>query len=187
MTHDRSGPVLDAALAVFCQYGYAKTTMSDVARAAGISRAALYLHFSTKEELFRAGSRRAHAQALAAADAALATPRHVITRVDRAMSAYITELTAPTAASPHSGELLDAGLSVTADIVAESNHALLDRLATALDTAAAAGEIQLDVPGIELAQVLVAAAEGLKRAIPDARTWRDRRALFFRLVEAALR
>lgn len=187
MTDDRSGPVLDAALAVFCQYGYAKTTMSDVARAAGISRALLYLHFSTKEELFRAGSRRAHAQALAAADAALATPQHVITRVDRAMSAYITELTAPTAASPHSCELLDAGLSVTADIVTESNSALLDKLAAALDAAAAAGEIQLDVPGIELAQVLIAAAEGLKRAIPDPQTWRDRRALFFRLVEGALR
>ena len=42
------------ALATFMRFGYRKTSMEEVARAAGISRQGLYLHFATKEELFRA-------------------------------------------------------------------------------------------------------------------------------------
>ena len=45
--------MLDAAIGVFARYGYRKTSMEDVARAAGISRQGLYLSFANKEELFR--------------------------------------------------------------------------------------------------------------------------------------
>jgi AcrR family transcriptional regulator len=46
--------LLEAALGVFLRYGYKKTSMDEVARAADLSRQGLYLHFATKEELFRA-------------------------------------------------------------------------------------------------------------------------------------
>ena len=46
--------LLEAALSVFLRYGFRKTSMDEVARAAHISRQGLYLHFSSKEELFRA-------------------------------------------------------------------------------------------------------------------------------------
>jgi AcrR family transcriptional regulator len=180
VTDDRSGPVLDAALTVFGQYGYGKTTMRDVARAAGISRAALYLHFPTKEDLFRAGARRVHARALERADAALAAEGDVVSRVDAAMSAYIGELTAT--ASLHAEELLDAGLSVGGDIVAESQAALHARLTTAL------GELDLtaiDATAAELARLLLAAAAGLKKSSPNPQVWQENRALFFRMARAA--
>lgn len=45
--------VLDAAVSVFSRYGFRKTSMDDVARAAGVSRQGLYLQFANKEELFR--------------------------------------------------------------------------------------------------------------------------------------
>jgi TetR/AcrR family transcriptional regulator of autoinduction and epiphytic fitness len=45
--------VLDAAVGVFARYGYRKTSMEEVARAAGVSRQGLYLQFANKEELFR--------------------------------------------------------------------------------------------------------------------------------------
>jgi AcrR family transcriptional regulator len=44
--------VLDSATRLFLQYGFKKTTMSDVARAVGISKGALYLHFDNKEAIF---------------------------------------------------------------------------------------------------------------------------------------
>lgn len=47
----------DAALTVFQRYGFARTTMADIAEAAGISRPALYLLFPNKEEIFAAGVR----------------------------------------------------------------------------------------------------------------------------------
>lgn len=46
--------LLEAAIGVFARYGYRKSSMEEVARAARISRQGLYLHFPAKEELFRA-------------------------------------------------------------------------------------------------------------------------------------
>jgi AcrR family transcriptional regulator len=45
--------LLDAAVGVFARYGFRKTSMEEVARAAGVSRQGLYLQFANKEELFR--------------------------------------------------------------------------------------------------------------------------------------
>jgi AcrR family transcriptional regulator len=46
--------MLSAAQGVFLRFGYRKTSMDEVARAAGLSRQGLYLHFATKQELFHA-------------------------------------------------------------------------------------------------------------------------------------
>jgi len=63
--------LLDAALATFVRFGFRKTSMEEVARAAHISRQGLYLHFSTKEELFRAAVGYALDSGLEAASAHL--------------------------------------------------------------------------------------------------------------------
>jgi len=64
---DRRDRVLAAALATFARYGYKKTSMDDVARAADISRPGLYFLFSAKENLFRAAVTRALDRDIAAA------------------------------------------------------------------------------------------------------------------------
>lgn len=51
---DRRERILDAAREEFAQRGFAASRMEDVARRVGISRAALYLAFDSKEALFRA-------------------------------------------------------------------------------------------------------------------------------------
>jgi AcrR family transcriptional regulator len=63
--------VLDAAVAVFARYGYRKTSMDDVARAAGVSRQGLYLSFANKEELFRRAVEHSLSSQLACAITAL--------------------------------------------------------------------------------------------------------------------
>jgi len=45
---------LDAAESCYTRFGPAKTTVEDVARAAGVSRATLYRHFRTRDRLLRA-------------------------------------------------------------------------------------------------------------------------------------
>jgi AcrR family transcriptional regulator len=52
-TETRQEVVLEAAVGVFARYGYRKTSMDEVARAAGVSRQGLYLLFADKEALFR--------------------------------------------------------------------------------------------------------------------------------------
>ena len=50
----RRQSILQAAIPLFAQHGYADTAISAVARAAGISHGAVFLYFSTKDDLFRA-------------------------------------------------------------------------------------------------------------------------------------
>ena len=67
----RQSAVLDAAVSVFARFGYRKTSMDDVARAAGVSRQGLYLSFANKEELFRRALEHSLSRQLACAIAAL--------------------------------------------------------------------------------------------------------------------
>lgn len=58
-------------MGVFARFGYRKTSMEDVARAAGVSRQGLYLLFANKEELFRRALEHSLSSQLASAIAAL--------------------------------------------------------------------------------------------------------------------
>jgi AcrR family transcriptional regulator len=58
--------ILDAALALFARHGFQRASMIDVARAAGVSRPALYLHFAGKPELFAAVAGKVRDDALRA-------------------------------------------------------------------------------------------------------------------------
>ncbi|MEZ4728871.1 MAG: TetR/AcrR family transcriptional regulator [Caldilineaceae bacterium] len=51
---EREQRILDAAAELIIHYGYDKTSVSDIANAAGISKGAIYLHYSSKDELFAA-------------------------------------------------------------------------------------------------------------------------------------
>jgi AcrR family transcriptional regulator len=50
----RPGELLDAALDLFVEKGFAATRVEEVARHAGVSKGTLFLYFSSKEELFKA-------------------------------------------------------------------------------------------------------------------------------------
>ncbi len=51
---DRRTQILEAAVVIFPQKGYAATTMQEIAQQAGISPSAIYQHFRSKEDLFLA-------------------------------------------------------------------------------------------------------------------------------------
>ncbi len=55
---ERETRILDAASRLMMHYGYDKTTVSDIAQEAGISKGAIYLHFASKDDLFEALLRR---------------------------------------------------------------------------------------------------------------------------------
>lgn len=48
----RRAAILSAALAVFAEGGYHTSSIDDIARAAGISKALIYEHFASKQELY---------------------------------------------------------------------------------------------------------------------------------------
>src|SRR5437870_13659978 len=46
--------ILEAANKVFAEKGYHEATMDDIAKRLGVSKGAIYLYFSSKEDLFEA-------------------------------------------------------------------------------------------------------------------------------------
>ena len=46
--------LLDAAARLFARFGFAKTSIDEIARAAGVSKGAVYLHWPSKDNLFEA-------------------------------------------------------------------------------------------------------------------------------------
>ena len=84
----RREALLQAAIGVFLRYGYKKTSMDDLARAADLSRQGLYLHFATKEELFKEAVGHLMQQGRAAMRAAL--KRNDLPVEDRLLDAFVT-------------------------------------------------------------------------------------------------
>jgi TetR/AcrR family transcriptional regulator, regulator of autoinduction and epiphytic fitness len=56
--YGRKAEILDAAIGVFGRFGFKKTTVDDLAKAAKLSKQGLYLHFTSKEEIFTAAIRK---------------------------------------------------------------------------------------------------------------------------------
>ncbi len=49
-----NAPLLDAALSVFLRYGFKRTTMGDIAKAAHMSRPSLYARYANKDDVYAA-------------------------------------------------------------------------------------------------------------------------------------
>ena len=72
---ERPGEIIDAALALFVEKGFAATRLDDVAERAGLSKAAIYLYFDDKIALFQGVIRQAIGSNLGMVEAMLAAHR----------------------------------------------------------------------------------------------------------------
>ncbi|WP_460350230.1 TetR/AcrR family transcriptional regulator [Actinoallomurus acanthiterrae] len=100
---DRRTLVLDSAMVTFARFGYRKTSMEEVARAADISRPGLYFLFSSKETLFRAAVTQALERDITAVEHVLAEtdrplPERLVEAFDQWAGRYIGPLTQDVAA-----------------------------------------------------------------------------------------
>lgn len=185
----KSETILDAALPVFVRLGFRKTSMADIARAAGMSRAALYLCFSSKEDLFRAGSARAHARTMRNVESELAGAGDVFSRIERAVAVFQRELIVPFAASGDAAELFDTNMALARDITQGARTRLVALLAQALADAQASGAIAMETlqaTPADVAAILAGAMEGIKDAQVEGRDLHADTQLFLRLLRQAL-
>lgn len=89
VTPEAARKLLVAAVEAFAERGYHATTTRDIAGRAGMSPAALYIHYKTKEELLHRISRVGHDRALAILQAAAAGPGTAAERLDRAVRSFV--------------------------------------------------------------------------------------------------
>ncbi|MGR8011444.1 TetR/AcrR family transcriptional regulator [Streptomyces hypolithicus] len=81
--------LLVAAVEAFAERGYHATTTRDIASRAGMSPAALYIHYKTKEELLHRISRIGHDKALEILEAAADGPGSPAERLDGAVRSFV--------------------------------------------------------------------------------------------------
>ncbi|WP_354700442.1 hypothetical protein DSM112329_00717 [Paraconexibacter sp. AEG42_29] len=161
--------ILAAGLSRFTAYGYRRTSMDDIAAAAGCSRATIYFHFGTKEEVFRALAQHQHDLALEAMRAAsLAEHADVGARVLAMLEARFGGFVALAHGSPHGAEILAEGGRVSADIVAAAHAQTLALLGATLRAAAKAGELDLKAAGLSAPAAAQAILDGAHGAKTDA-------------------
>ena len=63
----RPGEILDAALQVFAEKGFAAARMDDIAARAGVTKGTIYLYFPSKEEVFKSLARESVGATISAA------------------------------------------------------------------------------------------------------------------------
>lgn len=150
-----------AALAVFLRYGFRKASMEEVARAAGVSRQALYLHFAAKEELFCAAVRRFLDDAMTGASAALDDGGPLEARLVAAFDAWVGPYVGATGEG--ASELTEVTARLTGALLSEREAAFVDAVAAALRKAGLAAAYRpARLSARQLAETLYATARGLK-------------------------
>ncbi|EPX81441.1 TetR/AcrR family transcriptional regulator [Salipiger mucosus] len=158
----KAAAILDAAFRSFAAYGFRRTSMEDIARGAGMSRPALYLHFANKEAILRALVSAHHDRAVAGVSAALAqggTPEEALTR------AFLTqtgERVETMLNSPHGPELLETSGVVSADISREGVARMVAVYADWLEAGETDGSLRLAAPARLVAETIVGALQGIK-------------------------
>ena len=87
--------LLGAAEQLFTDRGYASTSIEDIVRAAGVTRGALYHHFSSKAALFRAVFERQQRELVTQQIDELATEPDVWVQIRRGCELYLEATLAP--------------------------------------------------------------------------------------------
>jgi AcrR family transcriptional regulator len=130
LPQDRPDAILDAAFHAFATYGFRRTAMDDIARGAGMSRSALYLHYRNKEDIFRSLAQRFFEKtlgdmALVLADADGPKDETLIAAFAAKDGAFMEVVLG----TPHGAELMDAGFAISGDIVRQAEEQIVGLLA----------------------------------------------------------
>ncbi len=159
--------IIDAALSKFSAYGFARTSMADIASAAGMSRPALYQHYANKEEIFRAMLQSILERAVTDALTALATNTPLADQLDGFAQRWAGDMTESFSATEHGADLVEAKAGHAKPVVDAANKRLHDGLSTHLDAVA-------NGRGGELAELLILSSVGLKYDEPSMSNLRRR-------------
>jgi len=164
---ERRVKILRGALQTFLAYGFQRTTMDDIARAAEISRPALYLHFRNKTDIYRALASQFLNETLRnsrlAAEGAGSLPEAL-----GGMLGCVIGVMGEIEQSPHGADILDMKNSLAGDIMAQGRSQMVGLLTEAI--ARRASPEVLAARGVTaglLANMLLDAIDGMKARAPD--------------------
>ncbi|HTV68274.1 MAG TPA: helix-turn-helix domain-containing protein [Rhizobiaceae bacterium] len=157
--------ILEGAMKVFLAYGFDRTTMDDIARAAEVSRPALYLQFKNKTEIYRALVAVICGRMVATWSTELPSDAVFADRVTRSFDASFIAMKREVEESPHGAELMDLGNRLAGDIIEECRGKISGLLAGAIAREADIKGTDLSRRGLSaqhMADIMLDALDGLK-------------------------
>jgi AcrR family transcriptional regulator len=154
--------LLEIALGVFARFGFKKTSMDEVARAANVSRQGLYLHFSTKEALFRSAVQHTLETSLKAvhrqlADTSLALEEKLVGAFDEWVGRYVGSM------GPGANDLSEASDTLVGPLLDEHEALFLEAVVKTIRSSGLLAAYKASgLTARQLAETLQATARGLK-------------------------
>ncbi len=165
--------ILDAAVRVFRRHGFRRSSIEQAAEEAGLTRQALYHHFSSKEALFRAVITRLYERALAAETAAAEAADHaghgLAEILVAEISARLRQLVSSLEGSPHMEELFSEHLAQTPDLYQTYASRYAEQVATTIARVCRRQGLALErgITPRALARLIEMAVHGTKSAYPS--------------------
>lgn len=177
--------ILEAATEVFLRYGFRRTTMGDLAAAAGVSRPALYLLYCNKERIFEEALARMVERTLGEVKARIAQPGTPGEKLRFAFECWVVRPFTMLQGSPDARDLVQGDLPFLADLKARWSTAfegLLMEILAAIPGPRPAGAEPLD----RVARVLAVSGHGFKEAAHSLEELRSMVETLLRVTEASL-
>ncbi|MEU5346735.1 MULTISPECIES: TetR/AcrR family transcriptional regulator [unclassified Streptomyces] len=183
VTPDAARRLLVAAVEAFAERGYHATTTRDIAGRAGMSPAALYIHYKTKEELLHRISRIGHEKALDILRTAAGREGSAAERLADAVSSFVRwHAGGRTTARVVQYELDSLGPDARAEIIALRRQVDAE-VRGIIQDGVAAGDFDVpDIPGTTLAVLSLCIDVARWFNVNGARTPEDVGALYADLV-----
>ncbi len=120
MTQSKEEKILTSAREVFVRYGFKRTTMSDLAEAAQMSRPALYLIYSSKEEVFRSLVTQVFNELLHEVHVGLSKHEDVADKLTFAFEVWCVGPFEITQVSPDARDILESGYEFATEIITQA-------------------------------------------------------------------
>jgi len=160
--------VLSAARDTFLRYGYKRVTMKDLAEAAGISRPALYLVFSGKEEVFKGVYEHWVKETLAQIESKTAPLKTPDERLRVAFELWTVRPFEMTLASSEVSELLECTFGFAQESVKQGYRSFEKILVPILKSHVMFQGSRMKISAEKTAHVLSSAVRGFKVSARDA-------------------
>ena len=167
MESKNTDKIIAEAKKVFLRYGFRRTTMADLAKAAQMSRPALYLVFPSKEHVFMAVAERFMADALDEVRRGIPPLKTAVQKLTFAFELWYVRPYEMVLASPDAGDIFESGCELASEAL---NKAKADFEAIIADVLKplVRGQSRVKLPASKIAELLCGAAHGFKETAGDA-------------------
>jgi AcrR family transcriptional regulator len=172
-----------AATAIFLRYGFKKTSMDDVAQAAGVSRQGLYLYFDTKDFLFKEALQYLVSHMISTARSVAADGN--LSLRDRLLGVFeaVNASAFQNASREDAFELLQSAQSADGALLVQLDRDLMEIVAALLAEAGAADRWkEAGFTVAELSEQLLMSAKGIKASVATLTAYRERMLTAIRIV-----